>query len=92
MGDRYILEVHCPKCNYHDNDVYYAPTCGFINWECPKCKHKIDLEKYSGISAESCSNKDLINELCGIDFDYLKFDVPKELLENEEDDTSDNQE
>ena len=37
MGDRYILTVNCPKCGYEDDDVYYAPTCGIVDWECPKC-------------------------------------------------------
>ena len=44
MGDRYILTVECPKCCYKDDDVYYAPTCGFIEWICPKCGEIIDLE------------------------------------------------
>lgn len=55
MGDRYILKVIC-KCGEIDEDVYYAPTCGFMVWECPKCKTVINLEEYSGIDAEGCAN------------------------------------
>ena len=55
MGDRYILSVKC-KCGYRDNDVYYAPTCGFMFWKCPKCKKRTSLEKYSGIDAEGCAS------------------------------------
>jgi len=58
MGDRYTLIVICPKCGLVDDDVYYAPTCGFITWECEKCKTVVDLEKYSGIDAEGCASTD----------------------------------
>ncbi len=57
MGDRYIMEITCPKCGEYDDEVYYAPTCGFIDWECNKCGYTVDLEKHTGISKESCSNK-----------------------------------
>lgn len=56
MGDRYILKVVCESCNFEDDDVYYAPTCGFMDWECPKCGKKIDLEEYTGIDAIGCAN------------------------------------
>ncbi len=62
MGDRYYIQVKCPKCSFLDNDVYYAPTCGFLDWICPKCNLKVDLEKYTGITYEEASNKDLIEE------------------------------
>ena len=54
MGDRYTLSVKC-DCGFVDDDVWYAPTCGFLTWECPKCKKIIDLEKYSGIDAVGCA-------------------------------------
>jgi len=56
MGDRYTLQVKCPECEYVDDDVWYAPTCGCMTWKCPKCKLIVDLEKYSGIDAEGCAN------------------------------------
>lgn len=56
MGDRYELTVKCPQCGFADDDVWYAPTCGCMIWDCPKCKTIVDLEKYSGISAEGCAN------------------------------------
>lgn len=46
MGNRYFLEITCPQCGFYDDDVYYAPTCGFTDWKCQKCGHAIDLEKY----------------------------------------------
>ncbi len=55
MGDRYTQTVNC-KFGLIDDDVWYAPTCGFIDWTCPKCKEIIDLEEYSGIDAEGCAN------------------------------------
>ena len=64
MGDRYILTVNCPKCGYEDDDVYYAPTCGIVDWECPKCGKVVDLEKLTGISYDDASNLGAIENLC----------------------------
>ena len=61
MGDRYFLTVKCPKCGFTEKEVYYAPTCGFTDWDCPKCNHKVDLGEYSGISYEDASNKELLS-------------------------------
>lgn len=55
IGDRYTLSVEC-DCGETDDDVLFAPTCGFMTWQCPKCFKIIDLEKYSGIDAEGCAN------------------------------------
>ncbi len=63
MGDRYILKQTCPKCGFYDDDVYYAPTCGFVDWTCPKCQTIVDLEKKTGISYEDASNADIIEAL-----------------------------
>lgn len=63
MGDRYILTVKCPKCGLVDDDVYYAPTCGFTEHKCA-CGSVIDLEEWTGISYEDCSNRDEIQRLC----------------------------
>ena len=63
MGDRYFLTIECPKCKAVDNDVYYAPTCGFKTWRCPKCGKKVDLEKYTGITEADASNADLIDSI-----------------------------
>lgn len=54
MGDRYTLPITC-KCG-HKDEAWYAPTCGFMDWTCPKCGKITDLEKYSGIEAESCAS------------------------------------
>jgi len=66
MGVRYYLDVTCPYCGHHqdgDGDemfmgCWYAPTCGFITYDCEKCGETIDLEKYSGIDAEGCATTD----------------------------------
>ena len=64
MGDRYYLDVTCPFCG-HEQDghgdkmfmgVWYAPTSGFMTYDCEKCGKTIDLEKYSGIDAESTAS------------------------------------
>ena len=52
MGSRYILTVTCPECGAVDDDVFYAPTSGFLDWKC-RCGHVVDLEAYSGINAEA---------------------------------------
>ena len=64
MGDRYILIMECPICANFDDDVPFAPTCGFTEWKCDICGHTIDLCKFTGISYEDASNADLIAALC----------------------------
>ena len=56
MGDRYTLTMKCPRCGHEDDDVWYAPTSGFMTWECQKCNKVVDLEEYSGIDAEGTAN------------------------------------
>jgi phage FluMu protein Com len=63
MGDRYILNVKCPKCDFINEEVYYAPTCGFISHKCEKCGKKINLIKYTGITPEMASNKIVIEKM-----------------------------
>ena len=63
MGERYYVTVKCPKCGFTENDVYYAPTCGIISWECPKCEYVVNLEEYTGISYEEASNLDIIQKI-----------------------------
>jgi len=58
MGERFFLEITCPECGFHDDDVYYAPTCQITEWECEQCGHIVDLEEYTGISYEDASNAD----------------------------------
>jgi len=63
MGDRYFLTVTCPQCQYIEYNVYYAPTCGFIKWDCPSCGAEVDLEKLTGISYEDASNREEIKKI-----------------------------
>ena len=64
MGDRYFLEMICPKCGNKEEEVYFAPTCGFVDWKCDKCGHIVDLVKLTGITAEMASNAKEIKDLC----------------------------
>lgn len=64
MGDRYFVQVTCPKCGNSDSSAYYAPTCGFTHWECSNCGHSVDLGVYTEISYEDCSNQEEISQLC----------------------------
>lgn len=64
MGDRYYLTVKCPKCDHTDNDIYFAPTCGFTEWTCPSCGYVIDLCEETGLTYDDCSNADLIADIC----------------------------
>ena len=54
MGDRFELKVVCPRCGLVDDEVYYAPTCGFVSWVC-ECGYRVDLEEYTGIMMEDCA-------------------------------------
>lgn len=63
MGDRYFLNVTCKECGFREDEVYYAPTCGLIDWECPECGTVVDLQKLTGISYEDASNRDQIGAL-----------------------------
>ena len=62
MGDRYFLTMICPKCDNVDNDVYFAPTCGFTEWKC-KCGNVVNLIEHTGITEEMASNKTEIQTL-----------------------------
>jgi len=68
MGDRYILTVVCPECGSTEDDVYYAPTCGFVTHKCSGCGMEIDLETYTGITYVDASNAEMIEYL--IERDY----------------------
>jgi hypothetical protein len=63
MGDRYIISVTCPRCDTADDDCYYAPSCGFLTHKCEKCGYIIDLEEYTGITREDCSNVEEIKKI-----------------------------
>ena len=63
MGDRFFLTVTCPECDLTEDDVYYAPTCGFTEWKCQGCGTVVDLEKLSGISYQDASNRDEIESI-----------------------------
>ncbi len=65
MSTRYFLSGSCPKCRRHYDDVYYAPTCGIVEWQC-QCGHVIDLEKVERAVEEVCKRlgtEEVIEEL-----------------------------
>jgi len=62
MGDRYILTLKCPQCGSINDEVYYAPTCGFLAHTC-SCGYVTDLEEYTGIAYDDASNKDALNDI-----------------------------
>jgi len=64
MGTRWILEVTCPQCGFEDDDVYFAPTCDFVDWKCPECGTVVDLIALTGITYEDASNLTEITEMC----------------------------
>lgn len=65
MGDRYHLQIECPECGFDDPDVYFAPTCGFVDWVCGGCGHVANLADLTGISYDDASNADLIIQAIG---------------------------
>ena len=64
MGTRYILTVTCPGCGFEDDDVYFAPTCDFVDWKCPECGHVVDLIALTGITYGYASNAAETAEIC----------------------------
>ena len=63
MGNRYIIVVKCPKCGLVDDDVWFAPTCGYDEWICWRCTEIVDLYEYTGISYEDASNADELDKI-----------------------------
>lgn len=76
MGDRYIITVICSECGAKHLNVWYAPTCGVKEFECP-CGHVVDLEEYTGITEEQASNRDVILDAIG----QVLGDMPDEIAE-----------
>ncbi len=37
MGTRYYVHLNCAHCNKMNEEIYYAPTCGFVNFHCKVC-------------------------------------------------------
>lgn len=83
MGDRITLIRDCIYCGHANDDIYFAPTCGFLTFKCEKCKKEnfitTDLEVkkiknvterdvYQAISnASNMMSEELIKE-CANDF------------------------
>ena len=65
MGDRWILSMKCPNCFYQEDDIYYAPTCGFTTWSCPNC-HKVIEEEEMKVPDDLPKAMVLLKDLPGI--------------------------
>lgn len=37
MGTRYFCQFRCSYCNTLNDDVWYAPSCGYFTFHCEKC-------------------------------------------------------
>lgn len=62
MGDRYYLELDCAYCGHRDVDVYYAPTCGFSTFLCPKCKkHNFIAPDFTSKKVEDVGDQEVID-------------------------------
>ncbi len=56
MGDRYYVDIECPKCGTWVKNWYYAPTSYLgTHWNCG-CGEVISLEEYTGITYADASN------------------------------------
>lgn len=40
MGNRYHLTVKCPRCNWLNNGVYFAPTSNLGSHICSNCTER----------------------------------------------------
>lgn len=40
MGDRYTLNKDCIYCKHTNNEIWYAPTCNSMTFDCEKCGAK----------------------------------------------------
>ena len=61
MGDRYFIQVRC-ECGYIEDDVYYAPTCGFNTFKCNYCgKTNLIISTTKNIEAEKVTGELLFN-------------------------------
>jgi len=73
MGDRYTFNAKCAYCDKLNEEVYFAPTCGFIVHKCESCgkTNKIvdfKLHKMLGLMSgvwETCKVCDTYCELTG---------------------------
>ena len=58
MGDRWVLSMDCPSCSYHDDEIYYAPTCGFTQWVCPSCHNAFEImERFELVEIKQVKEK-----------------------------------
>lgn len=38
MGERYILQLKCGKCGTLNKEIWYAPSCCSLSFNCRKCE------------------------------------------------------
>ena len=62
MGDRYELELHCAYCNELNEDVWYAPTCGFNTFTCSNCKKTNFIKDFKAVKTDDITADDLFDD------------------------------
>ena len=61
MGDRFYLTLNCAYCGKENDDISYAPTCCFYDFDCKDCGG-INFIKadFSVKKAEEVSEEDIV--------------------------------
>lgn len=70
MGDRYTLQLKCAYCDELNDDVYYAPSCGFLSFKCQRCGNENWINQ--GFYVEKISKKELERRMFVEGFGYSK--------------------
>ena len=61
MGDRCEMVLGCVYCGKKNEEVYFAPTCGFLTFECDKCgKHNYINSSLKAIEIEKATFEDVV--------------------------------
>ena len=64
MGDRYELDVRCAYCKKRNFDIWYAPTCSSMTFQCDGCKKICFIDEYFNVKkVEDVKLKDVENAI-----------------------------
>lgn len=97
MGDRYELVRNCIYCGEVEEEVYYAPTCGFLTFKCQKCGKEnfitedLKVKKMEDVTyddvywavcnASNMMDEKMIKRYARETFEKMNKDLLKELIE-----------
>lgn len=60
MGDRYELDLKCAYCGEVNKDIWYAPTCESIIFNCKACKKRNYISsEFKALKMEEMTLKDI---------------------------------